>query len=697
MTPLDLQARLEELRQVIRDHQYRYYVLDDPTISDQEFDALFQELQSLEAAHPELRTADSPTVRVGGVISDRFEKVAHPAPILSLANAFGEADLRAWRERVKRLLTPEQQAELAYVVEPKFDGLTVVLHYEAGRFVLGATRGDGIVGENITPNLRTVRRLPLQIPAVSQAGVAAPTQLVVRGEAYVDKTDFAEFNRRQEEQGERTYANPRNFAAGSLRQLDSSITATRPVKLWVYQVIALEGSEHPPQSHAENLAYLQQLGLPVAPDVRRFADAEFDDLVAYLLEFGERRAELPYEVDGAVVKVDSLTTQAQLGFVGKDPRWAIAYKYAGEEAVTTLTDIVLNVGRTGVVTPNAVLEPVQITGVIVRAATLHNEDYVRDLDIRIGDKVVVKRAGEVIPKVLRPMVELRTGTEQPWQMPASCPTCGQPLVRPPGEAATYCVNNACPAQLVRAVEYFVGRGAMDIDSFGYKQAELFVEKGFIKDLADIYRLPWEEIEKLEGYKAKRLDNLRAGIEASKNRPVHRLLTALGIRYVGSVVAELIMQHFNSLEALMDATAAQLSGIDGVGPRIAESISRYFSLEPNRRLIAEFKAAGVRIAEEASPRQSTILPLTGLTFVVTGTLPTWSRDEAHEFIKAHGGKVTSSVSAKTSYLVVGENAGSKLTKAQELGVPVLDEAGLQALVETSTAAAAKPVDEVSPAL
>ncbi len=699
MTTPDLQVRLEELRQVIRDHQYRYYILDDPLISDQEFDALFQELQALEADHPELRSADSPTVRVGGVISDRFEKVAQPAPILSLANAFGEADLRAWRERVKRLLTPEQQAALAYVVEPKFDGLTVVLQYEAGRFVLGATRGDGVVGENITPNLRTVRRLPLQIPATQQADVVAPQRLVVRGEAYVDKDDFVAFNRRQEEQGERTYANPRNFAAGSLRQLDSSITATRPIKLWVYQVIALEGAEQPPLSHAENLAYLQQLGLPVSPEVRRFCDSEFDELIAYLLEFGARRATLPYEVDGAVVKVDSLTTQAQLGFVGKDPRWAIAYKYAGEEAVTTLTDIVLNVGRTGVVTPNAVLEPVQITGVIVRAATLHNEDYVRDLDIRIGDKVVVKRAGEVIPKVLRPVLELRTGAERPWQMPTTCPTCGQPLVRPPGEAATYCVNNACPAQLVRAVEYFVGRGAMDIDSFGYKQAELFVEKGFIKDLADIYRLPWAEIEQLEGYKARRLDNLRAGIEASKERPVHRLLTALGIRYVGSVVAELIMHHFNSLETLMDATPAQLSAIDGVGPRIAESISGYFALEPNRRLIAEFKAAGVRIAEAASPRGAAILPLTGLTFVVTGTLPTWSRDEAHEFIKTHGGKVTGSVSAKTSYLVMGENAGSKLTKAQELGVPVLDEAGLRGLVESSAAnePSAASVGEVSPAL
>lgn len=684
MSPLDLQTRAEQLRQAIRYHQYRYYILDDPSLSDGEFDALFKELQTLEAEHPELRSEDSPTVRVGGVISDRFEKVQQPAPILSLGNAFSDGDLRAWRERLKRLLTPAERDQLAYVVEPKFDGLTVVLHYEGGRFLLGATRGDGEFGENITPNLRTVRQLPLQIPVnpCAESG-AAPARLVVRGEAYVDKADFERFNQRQAEQEERTYANPRNFAAGSLRQLDSSITATRPIKLWVYQVLVLEGVDKPPQTHFDMLLYLKQLGLPVYPEVKRFADAEFESLITYLADYGARRHELPYEVDGAVIKVDSLALQARLGFVGKDPRWAIAYKYAGEEAITTLNDIILNVGRTGVVTPNAVLEPVQITGVIVRAATLHNEDYIRDLDIRIGDKVVVKRAGEVIPKVLRPVVELRTGHEKVWEMPTACPVCGQPLERLPGEAATYCVNNACPEQLVRAVEYFVARHAMDIESFGFKQAELFVERGFIKDLADIYYLPWEEIAQLEGYKEKRLENLRAGIEASKDRPVHRLLTALGIRYVGSVVAELLMQHFSSLDDLMNASLRDLSQIDGIGPRIAESVVKYFSLEPNRALIRKFAKAGVRVAEERKAQPvDQIQPFAGLTFVVTGTLPTLSRDEAHDLIKAHGGKVTSSVSNKTSYLVVGENAGSKLTKAQELGVPVLSEEELRQMADQS---------------
>lgn len=678
MAEVDLATHIEQLRQAIRYHQHRYYILEDPVLSDQEFDALFKELQTLEAEHPELRSTDSPTVRVGGVVSERFEKVPHPAPMLSLANAFSEADLRAWRERVKRLLPADQRDELAYVVEPKFDGLTVVLHYENGRFVLGATRGDGDFGENITPNLRTLRLLPLQIPADQAASVPVPTRLVLRGEAYVDKADFVVFNERQEAQGERTYANPRNFASGSLRQLDNSITAARPLKLWVYQALILEGPVEPATQY-EILAYLRALGLPVYPQTRRFTDADFEDLVAYLAEYGAHRHELPYEVDGAVIKIDSLALQEELGFTGKDPRWALAYKYGGEDAVTTLTDIIVNVGRTGVITPNAVLEPVPLTGVIVRAATLHNEDYIRDLDIRIGDRVVVKRAGEVIPKVIRPLVELRTGTERLWQMPTTCPDCGQPLVRPPDEAATYCVNSACPAQLVRAVEYFVARHAMDIESFGYKQGELFVEKGFIKDLADIYHLPWDEIAKLEGYKEKKIENLRNGIEASKQRPIHRLLTALGIRFVGSTVAELITHRYASLDEIMAASVEQLSEIDGIGPRIAESVVKYFALEPNRALVRKFAAAGVRVAEERAAAPATAQPFAGFTFVVTGTLPTFSRDEAHDFIKAYGGKVTGSVSAKTTYLVAGENAGSKLDKARELNIPIIAEEQLRAMI------------------
>ncbi len=672
-------TRAEQLRAALRHHQYAYYVLDEPEISDAAFDALFRELQGLEAEHPALRTADSPTARVGGVVADKFDKVMHPTPMLSLANAFDEAELGTWRERLKRFLPAERHAELAYVVEPKFDGLTVVLHYEQGRFVLGATRGDGQYGETITDNLRTVRRLPLVIPAGGAKGTThAPLRLVVRGEAYVEKAEFEAFNRRQAEAGGRQYANPRNFAAGSLRQLDSATSAQRPIKLWVYQALLLETEDNAPESHSAMLDYLNALGLPVCPTRRRFVDSEFGDLTTFLAEFGAQRGSLPYEVDGAVIKVDSLELQELLGFTGKDPRWALAYKYAGEEAVTRLTDIVINIGRTGVATPNAVLEPVAIGGVSVKAATLHNEDYVRDLDIRIGDQVIVKRAGEVIPKVLRALPELRDGTEIVWQMPAVCPVCGQPLVRPPDEAATYCVNNACPEQLVRKVEYFVSRGAMDIEGFGIKQAEAFVEQGYIKSLADIYNLPWDEISRLDGYKERRVDNLRAGIEASKQRPVARLLTALGIRYTGEVVAELLMQHYASLQALMDAPQEELNAIHGIGPRIAESVHEFFALEPNRALVKRLAETGVRTAEApkvvAGPR-----PLDGKTFVVTGTLPSLSRDEAQALIKAHGGKVAGSVSKSTSYLVLGENAGSKLDKARELGIPTISEEELRALV------------------
>lgn len=668
----DLAARAAHLRDAVRYHQHRYYVLDDPIISDPEFDALFAELKQIEADHPELRSDDSPTVRVGGVVAERFAKVQHPAPMLSLANAFSADELSAWRERLKRLLPPDRHAELSYVVEPKFDGLTVVLHYEGGRFVLGATRGDGEFGENITANLRTVRRLPLTIPVDAAAG-PAPGRLVVRGEAYVDKADFEHFNARQTEAGERAYANPRNFAAGSLRQLDSTISAGRPVKLWIYQALVVADAPVDLVLHSQGLAYLQQLGLPVCPDIRRFVDADFAELAAYVDEFGRRRHALPYEVDGCVIKVDALALQDQLGFTGKDPRWALAYKYPSEEAVTRLLDIVVNVGRTGAVTPNAVLEPVAVGGVIVKSATLHNEDYIRDLDIRIGDHVVIKRAGEVIPKVLRPLVELRDGSEAAWQMPAVCPVCGAPLVRPPGEAATYCINSACPEQLVRAVEYFVSRGAMDIAGFGIKQAELFVAKGYIRDLADIYHLPWDEILQLEGYGEKRVDNLRAGVEASKARPIQRLLTGLNIRFVGEVVAELLTQRYASLFDLMEAAPEELSEIEGIGPRIAASVHEWSAIEQNRALIRKFAEAGVRVAEERTvPPPAAALPLAGKIFVVTGTLPTLSRDEAHALIKANGGKVTDSVSRKTSYLVVGAAAGSKLAKAQELGVPIIGE-------------------------
>ena len=491
--------------------------------------------------------------------------------------------------------------------------------------------------------------------------------------------DFERFNAQQAETGERTYANPRNFAAGSLRQLDARITAGRPIKLWLYQIITLAGEGiQPPRSQWEMLAYLRALGFPVETRIRRFDD--FDALIAYCIEWGEaERRKLPYEADGLVIKVDDFALQERLGYVGKDPRWAIAYKYPAEEALTRLLDIKVNVGRTGTLNPYAVLEPMQVGGVTVTNATLHNEDYIRDKDIRVGDMVAVKRAGEVIPQVLRPLVELRTGDERVWQMPERCPVCGEQAVRVAGEAAWYCVNSACPAQLVRSVEHFVSRGALDIAGFGIRQAELFVELGFINDLADVYYLDPEKLIGIEGFGEKKVANLMAAIEASKSRPPARLLTALGIQGVGEVVAEDLMSYYDSLDALAAAPLEELQAIPGIGPVLAQSIFDWFAHEPNQQVLAKLKAAGVTTAQATEVEaEAEALPLAGLTFVITGTLPTLSRDQARDLIKAHGGKVTDSVSKNTSYLVAGESAGSKLDKATQLGVPVISEDELRGM-------------------
>jgi DNA ligase (NAD+) len=644
-------------------------------------------------------TPDSPTQRVPGAAAERFAKVRHPAPILSLGNAFGPEELSAWRDRFARLLPADELARVQYVVEPKIDGLTVVLHYEDGRFALGATRGDGEVGEDITANLRTVQAVPLRVPLVdhrpstmderpattdhrpSSIVHRPPSRLVVRGEAYVPIADFQRFNAEQTEREERTYANPRNFAAGSLRQLDARITAGRPIRLWVYQIVALEGAEiESPATQWEALAYLRSLGFPVEARDRLFDN--FEALAAYCVAWGQtERRQLPYEADGLVIKIDSFATQARLGFVGKDPRWAVAYKYPGEEAVTRLLDIKVNVGRTGTLNPMAVLDPVQVGGVMVSSATLHNEDYIRENDIRIGDRVAVKRAGEVIPRVLRPLAELRTGDERVWEMPKACPVCGSEAVRVAGEAATYCVNSACPAQLVRGVEHFVSRGALDIAGFGIKQAELFVELGYVADLADVYYLDADKLLAQEGYGEKKVANLLAAIEASKTRAPARLLVALGIRGVGEVVAEDLMAHFNSLDAVAAAPVEELQAIPGIGPILAQSVFDWFAREPNRRLIGKLKDAGVTTAQAKAEvkAEAGVRPLAGLTFVITGTLPTMSRDEAKDFIRAYGGKVTDSVSKSTSYLVAGESAGSKLDKATQFGVSVIDETALRNMV------------------
>jgi len=671
---MDVARRIEELRQQVRYHSYRYYVLDDPVISDAAYDALYRELQELEAAHPELVTPDSPTQRVGGEPREEFTAVEHPRPMLSLQNAFTPEELRAWRDRFLRLL-PDGFPEPAYVVEPKIDGLTVVLHYTDGLFTLGATRGDGLRGEEITPNLRTIKALPLRVPVVAAPGLRAPARLVVRGEAYMPIEAFEAFNRQQEALGKRTYANPRNTAAGSLRVLDPAITASRPLSLFCYQVVELEGGPAL-ESQWAALDYLRQLGFPVSTLNRRFTD--FEEMVQQVVAWEEVRHTLNFEADGLVIKIDDLATQERLGAVGNAPRWAIAYKYPAPEVVTRLKRIVINVGRTGSLNPAAELEPVRIGGVTVSSATLHNADYIAGRDIREGDMVVVKRAGQVIPQVVGPVLELRPPDTRPWQMPDRCPVCGEAVEHPAGEVATYCVNAACPAQLVRSVEHFVSRGAMEIEGFGTRQAELFVEQGLIRDVADIYSLTAEQLLRLEGFAGKRVSNLLAAIEASKERGPVRLLTALGIRGVGSAVAETLIDRYGSLEALAAASVEELQQIPGIGPKLAESLVAWFSRESNRRVLDKLKAAGVRTRLEragaAGPQ-----PLAGLTFVLTGTLPTMSREQATEFIQAHGGRVSGAVSGRTDYLVAGEKAGSKLERAQKLGVRVIDEAGLRALV------------------
>jgi DNA ligase (NAD+) len=672
---MDPAQRIEELREQIRYHNHRYYLLDDPVISDSAYDALYRELQELEVAHPELASPDSPTQRVGGEAREEFVNVRHPRPMLSLANAFSPEELRAWRDRALRLL-PAGQADLTYVVEPKIDGLTVVLHYEAGLFVLGATRGNGVEGEDITSNLRTVKPLPLRIPpALGADGQPAPERLVVRGEAYMPISDFEEFNRRQEESGKKTYANPRNTAAGSLRVLDPAITASRPLRLLCYQVVEVEGGP-PLDSQWQALHYLAQMGFPVSDQNRRFTD--FEELVDYCVAWQAVRDTLNFEADGVVVKIDDFSVQERLGAVGSTPRWAVAYKYPAAEAVTRVKRIVVNVGRTGSLNPAAELEPVRIGGVTVSNATLHNADYVAERDIREGDTVVIKRAGEVIPQVLYPVLDLRPPGSEPWHMPAICPACGEPVVQTEGEVAVYCVNAACPAQLVRSVEHFVSRGAMDIEGFGIRQAELFVELGFLRDVADIYYLRPEPLLELEGFGDKKVKNLMTAIEASKERPAHRLLTALGIRGVGGTVAELLMGHFSSLAALAAAAPEELCQVPGIGPKLADSVVDWFSHDTNRRVVEKLRAAGVRTEAEQAQAVGP-QPLAGLTFVITGTLPSLSREQARELVEAHGGKVTGSVSSNTDYLIAGEKAGSKLDRAQKLGVPVIDEAGLRRMV------------------
>lgn len=672
---MDIQERINQLRTELNYHIYRYNVLDAPVISDAEYDKLFHELRRLEEEHPELVTADSPTQRVGGEVSEKFEKVTHPAPILSLGNAFEKADLSAWESRNRRLLD-DPARPLDYVVEPKIDGLTVVLTYENGRFTQGATRGNGEIGENITQNLLTLYAVPKRIPVSPDSELTVPDYLVVRGEAFFPLDKFEAFNQQRIDEGEKAYMNPRNAAAGSLRQLDPKITAARPLTLFCYDLVAWEGGDVP-ATQWERLQWMQALGFPVSPDITQAADiaavAEQYDI------WEQKRNTINYEVDGIVVKLNDRDLADDLGFVGKDPRGAIAGKFPAQEKTTKLLDLKINVGRTGVLAPNAVLEPVEIGGVVVQNATLHNFDEIARKDIRIGDTVWIKRAGEVIPYVVGPVTDLRDGTEQEITPPATCPFCDEPVMQVPGEVAVYCDNPNCPEQLVRRVEYFVSRPAMDIDSFGKETAALLINEGLVHDLADIYYLKRDELLALEGFKDKKVDNLLAGVEASKQQPATRFLTALGIRFVGDVVSNLLLDELRSIDSLASASQTEIEAIYGVGEKTAAAVTQWFEHESNQNLLEKFRQAGLPFSMGAKTSPAGAQPLEGWTFVITGTLPSLSRNEAKDLIEQHGGKVTGSVSKNTDYLLAGEKAGSKLTKAESLGVTIIDEEKLHQMI------------------
>ncbi|MFN3705491.1 MAG: NAD-dependent DNA ligase LigA [Thermoflexales bacterium] len=672
----EARERVERLRAEIHEHNYRYYVLNEPIISDAEFDALMRELRDLEAAYPTLVTPDSPTQRVGGTPAEGFAKVNHPQPILSLANAFDAAEVRAWRERIAAFGTVTDD----YVVEPKIDGLTVVLTYEGGRFVRGATRGDGLVGEDITANLRTIRNVPLVLRA--RDGVKLPDRLTVRGEAFIPLAAFEKLNDAQRQAGERTFANPRNAAAGSLRQLDPSITARRPLQVLFYGIVACEPAEEAPPTQWETLHFLRVIGFATPPAAQRFQDLE--EAIRWCQHWADRRDTLPFETDGMVIKLNNLAESQALGYVGKDPRGAIAFKFPAREVTTILQDVVVRVGRTGNIVPTAVLEPVQLGGITISNATLHNYDDIARKDIRIGDRVIVKRAGDVIPYVAGPVIAARKGDERPILPPAHCPFCNTPLVRKTGEVALYCTNPDCPGKVDRAIAHFVGRSAMDIVGLGDKIVAQLVDAGLVSDVADLYYLRKEDLLGLEKFADKKAQNVLDAIAASKRQPLSRLLVGLGIRHVGEVAAQVLAEQFGSLDALIQAAQQDPEGLqamEGIGPVIAQSLHAWACSPSTLALVEKLKRAGVNPTQ---PRISAARsgPLQGKTFVITGTL-SQPREVVAAWIESKGGKVSDSVSQKTTYLVVGESPGaSKIAKAQKLKIPMLSEAELHALAGES---------------
>ena len=665
-------ARAAELRRELERHNHLYYVLDEPEVSDAEYDALLDELRALEAGHPELLTPDSPTQRVGGGPLERFEPVEHLQPMLSLASARSEEELRAWADRVAALAEKRglDGVGIEYVAEPKIDGLAISLLYEDGILVRGATRGDGEVGEDVTHNLRTVKETPLRIEG-------APRLLEVRGEVYLPRSAFARLNEERAAAGEPTFANPRNSAAGSIRQLDPAVAAARPLSIWCYGVGAVEGLEL--ATHREWLEWLRDHGLKVSPDVEVYSDV--DSLAAACRAWEGRREALDYEIDGVVAKVNALEVQHGLGVVGREPRGAIAWKFAPMTAQTTLRRIAWNVGRTGHLVPFADLEPVQVSGVTVKLATLHNEEDVRRKDVRDGDEVIVMRAGDVIPQVISPTpaAQRRPDRGDPPRPPERCPSCDTPTVKPEDGVWTICPNRAsCPGQVHQAVKHFVSRGALDIEGLGERQAERFLAEGIIRNVADIYELDAERLAALAGFGETSARNLLAAIEASKQKPFHRVLFGLGIPGVGGVGARALAQRFRSIDALLAASPEDVEATEGFGPVLARTIVGTLAEERTRELVERLRGHGLQLEEhgEAAPPEG---PLNGRTFVITGTLPRLSREEATRRIEAAGGKVTDSVSRRTDYLLAGEDPGTKLERARELGTEVIDEKQVESLL------------------
>jgi DNA ligase (NAD+) len=665
----DSAARAEELRLLLNNYSYLYYVTSQPAVSDAAYDALFAELKSIEQENPELITPDSPTQRAGSDLSDDFAKVAHPAPILSLANAFSAEDLLAWEERNRRLLPSGTQ--LSYTLEPKLDGLTVVLRYEDGLLVQAATRGNGEIGDDVTPNIRTIRTVPLRIPV--QSGAPAPPHLVVRGEVLFLKHDFEAVNRRQVELGLVPYVNARNTASGSVKQKDSRMTAQRPLTMFVYSVVEARGIALDTQW--ETLRFLRDMGFHTAPDAGYFPT--LSDIIQQIPTWESRRNTLDFEIDGVVIKANDLRLSAELGIVGKDPRGAIAYKFPAQEANTRLLEVVPTVGRTGRVVPNARLEPVFIGGVTVSNATLHNYDIVHALDIRVGDIVTVKRAGDVIPNVIGVVESVRNGTEVPVQPPDVCPYCSTPLERPAEAVDWFCPNVRCPERVYRQIEFFVSRAALDIDGLGGQTIRTLLDRGLIADEADIFALKAESLLELEGFGEKRVSNLLRSIDEARGRPLSQVITALGIDGVGSVAAVALADHFRSMDALQTATRDDILSVEGVGPVLADSIVMWLADAYHQAVLSKLRELGVNM--QAGERVRASDSLAGKTFVITGTLPSLSREQATELIESHGGKTVSSVSKKTSYVVMGESPGSKAEKAAHLGIPIIGESELLAMI------------------